>query len=138
MRYTTHLNLKKPDPDNFVMPDPFNDNSDILDEYLYEQEQAIAEQAEAVDAVKANKPTITTGTLLASGWNTSAKTYSFASTYPSATYDLEIEPGQTCTEAQLSAWTRAKLVGSATSNVVTAVGEVPTVDIPIIIKAVVK
>jgi hypothetical protein len=51
---------------------------------------------------------------------------------------MEIEPGSTCTEAQLNAWTRAKLVGSASSNVVTAVGEVPSVDIPIIIKVVVK
>lgn len=131
MQYTTHLNLKKPDPDNFVSPDPFNENADALDTYLHNQ-------AQAVDSGKANKPTITTGTLSASGWGQNTKTYSFESQYPSATYDVEIEPGSSCTEAQLSAWTRAKLVGSATQNVVKAVGEVPAVDIPIIIKVVVK
>lgn len=85
---------------------------------------------------KENKKTITTDTIRAIRWV--ANEYSFETDYPNATYDIEIEPGQTCTEAQLSAWTRAKLVGSANSNVCTAVGEVPAVDIPIIIKAVVK
>lgn len=131
MQYTEHFNFKKPDPDNFVSPDPFNENADALDTYLYNQ-------AQAVDAGKANKPTITTMTLMAASWGQNTKTYSFESQYPSSTYDVEIEPGQTATEEQLSAWTRAKLVGSASSNVLTAVGEVPTVDIPIIIKVVVK
>ena len=131
MQYTEHFNFKKPDPDNFVSPDPFNENADALDTYLYNQ-------AQAVDAGKANKPTITTMTLMAASWGQNTKTYSFESQYPSATYDIEIEPGQTATEEQLSAWTRAKLVGSASSNVLTAVGEVPTVDIPIIVKVVIK
>ncbi len=131
MEYTTHLNLKKPESDNFVSPDPFNDNADALDTYLYTN-------FGNVDSGKANKPTITTGTLLASGWGSVTKTYSFETSYPNATYDLEIEPGSTCTEAQLNAWTRAKLVGSASSNVLTAVGEVPSVDIPIILKVTVK
>ena len=129
MQYTEHFNFKKPDPDNFVSPDPFNENADALDTYLYNQ-------AQAVDSGKANKPTIATDTLSASGW--SNKTYSFELQYPNSTYDIEIEPGSSCTEAQLSAWTRAKLVGNATQNVVKAVGEVPTVNIPIIIKVVRK
>lgn len=131
MEYTTHLNLKKPESDNFVSPDPFNDNADALDTYLYTT-------FGNVESGKANKPTITTGTLLAANWGSVTKTYSFESDYPNATYDVEIEPGQTATEEQLSAWTRAKLVGSATSNVLTAVGEVPTVSIPIILKITAK
>lgn len=98
----------------------------------------IQTQFNDVGSGKANKPTITNKTLFSASWNTTNKTYSFESQYPSATYDVEIEPGQTATEEQLSAWTRAKLVGSATSNILTAVGEVPTVDIPIIVKVVVK
>ena len=124
---TTNLNLYKKDPttdgsDTFNITTMLNENWDRIDT--------------AWGAKIVNGKTITTGTLVAGNWNGS--TYSFETQYPSTTYDVEIEPGQTCTEAQLSAWTRAKLVGSANSNVCTAVGEVPAVDIPIIIKAVVK
>lgn len=86
------------------------------------------------DTTRAAKTTVTTYTLTASGW--SGSTYSgLQTTYPSASYDIEIEPnGDSCTEAQLSAWSAAKMVGSATTNVLKAVGTVPTVDIPIIVK----
>lgn len=82
----------------------------------------------------AGKTTVTTGTLAAASW--SSATYSaLQTTYPAASYDLEIEPnGDSCTEAQMSAWSAAQLVGSATTNTVKALGTVPTVDIPIIIK----
>ena len=124
---TTNLNLYKKDPltdgsDTFNITTMLNENWDRID----------AAWGEKI----VNGKTTTTGTLAATNWNGS--TYSFESTYPSATYDVEIEPGATATEAQLSAWTRAKLVGSATQNVVKAVGEVPSVNIPIIIKVVVK
>lgn len=124
---TTNLGLYKKDPvgdasDTFNITTMLNDNWDAIDN--------------AWGQKIVNGRAITTGTLAAASWNGS--TYSFESTYPNANYDVEIEPGSTATVAQLSAWTRAKLVGSASSNVVTAVGEVPTVDIPIIIKAVVK
>lgn len=77
---------------------------------------------------------VTTATLSASGW--SGSTYSgLQTTYPSASYDIEIEPnGDSCTAAQYSAWGAAQLVGSATTNILTALGTVPTVDIPIIVK----
>lgn len=124
---TSNLNLYKKDPvadasDTFNITTMLNENWDKIDT--------------AWGNRVLNGKTITTGTMAAASWN--SNTYSFESTYPNATYDVEIEPGQTCTEAQLSAWTRAKLVGSANSNVCTAVGVVPTVDIPIIIKVVVK
>ena len=79
-------------------------------------------------------PSFSTYTLAASGWNTSAKTYSLESAYPQANYNLEIEINSTCSEAQLNAWSSAKILGSANSNILTAKGTVPTVDIPCILK----
>ena len=85
---------------------------------------------------KENKATITTATLLASGW--SDGTYSFETDYPKATYDLEIALDSTATTAQAEAFNGTHIVGSATTNVVKAYGDVPTVDIPIILKVVNK
>lgn len=126
---TPNLNLYKKDPvsdasDTFNITTMLNENWDKLD---------AAWLARII-----NGRAITTATLSAGTWDETNKTYSFESQYPSSTYDVEIEPGQTATEEQLSAWTRAKLVGSASSNILTAVGEVPTVDIPIIVKVVIK
>ena len=126
---TQYLNLYKKDPvadasDTFNITTMLNENWDKLD---------AAWLARII-----NGKTITTATLSAGTWDETNKTYSFETQYPSSTYDVEIEPGQTCTEEQLSAWTRAKLVGSASSNILTAVGEVPAVDIPIIVKVVIK
>ena len=85
---------------------------------------------------KENKATITTVTLLASGW--SDGTYSFETDYPKATYDLEIALDSTATTAQAEAFNCAQISGSATSNIIKAYGDVPTVDIPIIVKVVTK
>ena len=85
---------------------------------------------------KENKATITTATLLASGWSNG--TYSFETDYPEATYNLEIALDSTATTAQAEAFNGAQIVGSATSNIVKAYGEVPTVDIPVILKVVTK
>lgn len=89
--------------------------------------------------VMAHKPTITTATLLASNWDSTAKTYSFEADYPNATYNVEIEiNGDSCTDEQLEAWSAAKIVGSFSSNVAKAKGNVPSVDIPIILTVVKK
>ena len=85
---------------------------------------------------KENKATITTATLLASGW--SDGTYSFETGYPKATYDLEIALDSTATTAQAEAFNGAQIVGSAISNIIKAYGDVPTVDIPVILKVVTK
>ena len=85
---------------------------------------------------KENKATITTATLLASGW--SDGTYSFETDYPEATYNLEIALDSTATTAQAEAFNGAQIVGSATSNTIKAYGIVPTVDIPIVLKVVRK
>ena len=89
---------------------------------------------ESVDMSKiALKPTITTATLLASNWNSTAKIYSFEADYPSASYDIEVElDGDNCTDEQLEAWIAAKPLASST-NKINAKGDVPTVDIPIIL-----
>lgn len=84
------------------------------------------------------KPVITTTTLLASSWDSTAKTYSFESTYPNASYDIEIALDSTATSEQAEAFNGAQIVGSATSNIIKAYGDVPTVDIPIILKVVTK
>lgn len=85
---------------------------------------------------KENKAAITTATLLASGWSDGA--YSFETDYPVATYDLEIALDNTATSEQAEAFNGAQIVGSATSNIIKAYGIVPTVDIPVILKAVIK
>lgn len=85
---------------------------------------------------KENKATITTATLLASGWSNG--TYSFETDYPKATYDLEIALDSTATTAQAEAFNGAQIVGSATSNTIKAYGIVPTVNIPVLLKVVRK
>ena len=85
-----------------------------------------------------NKPTVSASTLLASSWDSAAKTYSFETNYPMATYDIEIALDSTATEEQAVAFNGAQIVGSATSNIIKAYGEVPTVDIPVIVKVVKK
>ncbi|WP_251612865.1 hypothetical protein [Senimuribacter intestinalis] len=80
----------------------------------------------------AGKPIYLASTLSASGWSNGQ--YSFEGSYPKATYDLSVEPDSTCTEAQLDAWSGARIVGSSAGNVLKAFGDVPTVDIPVILE----
>lgn len=75
-------------------------------------------------------------TLSAALW--SNKTYSLESSYPKDSYDITVSVSSTATEAQYDAFAKAKICGSASQNVLTALGTVPTTNIPIIIKAVKK
>lgn len=77
------------------------------------------------------KSAMIAATISASGWSNGQ--YSFEDSYPNATYDLSVEPDSTCTEAQLDAWSGARIVGSSTGNVLKAFGDVPAVDIPVIL-----
>lgn len=86
----------------------------------------------------AYKHSIKTSLLKSSKWDATTKTYSFESTYPNASYDIEIALDSTSTAEQAEAFNGAQIVGSATSNIIKAYGDVPTVDIPIIIKVVEK
>lgn len=78
------------------------------------------------------QPTYVEGTMLATGWEDDK--YSFESTYPNSQYDIEIYPSNTCSNIQLEAFTAAVMAGSASINVATALGDVPNVDIPILLK----
>ena len=103
-----------------------------------ENELYMTEEANVDLTDFALKPTITTATLLASNWDSAAKTYSFETNYPMATYDIEVALDSTATSEQAEAFNGAQIVGSATSNTIKAYGDVPTVDIPIILKVIEK
>ena len=75
-------------------------------------------------------------TIQASNW--SSGVYSFESDFPSSTYDIEIELDSTATELQVEAWSNAKPTAVFGTNTMKALGDVPTVDIPVIVKAVMK
>ena len=75
-------------------------------------------------------------TMTAAGWK--EKTYSFETVYPSASWDIVISVAPTATAEKYDAFAAAKVCGSSSSNVVTALGAVPSVDIPLIVKAVKK
>ena len=85
---------------------------------------------------KSNKPTFSQYTILTSGW--SSGVYSFESDFPNATYDIEIELDSTATESQVEAWSSAKPTAVFGTNTMKALGDVPTVDIPVIVKKVMK
>lgn len=86
----------------------------------------------ANDVGAAKKPTYVTATMLASGWVDDK--YSFEAEYPNAQYDIEVSVADTATAEQFEAAGAAYIGSSATSNVFTARGEVPTVDIPVIVE----
>ncbi len=62
-------------------------------------------------------------TLQADTWNSETKTYSFEETYPSETYNLNVEPID-CTQEQAEAWGAILPMGSSRSNMLTALGVV--------------
>lgn len=81
-------------------------------------------------------PTFSQYTILASGWSDGV--YSFESDFPSWRNDIEIELDSTATESQVEAWSSAKVTAVFGTNTMKALGDVPTVDIPVIVKKVVK
>lgn len=95
-----------------------------------------AENAQATADSKAAKAVVSTTAMTAAGWID--KQYSFEAAYPNAQYDISIEVAPTATAEQFEAFGAAMICGSATENIATALGDVPAVDIPIIIKAVAK
>lgn len=75
-------------------------------------------------------------TMTASEW--SANTYSFESAYPNEYYDISVEVSPTATTEQFEAFGEAMITGSASTNVATALNGAPTIDIPIILKVVLR
>lgn len=76
-------------------------------------------------------------TLLASGWDGNG-CYSFEAEYPHSSYNLEITLPRTNTKAQIKAFQEAMILGGTNENIIGALGVVPTIDIPIMLKAVKK
>lgn len=71
-------------------------------------------------------------TMTSGGWSSSQ--YSFESDYPNSKYNISVSVASTATSAQFDAFGKAKIVGNAATNVVKALGTVPTVDIPVMLK----
>ena len=76
--------------------------------------------------------TYTNVTMTSGGWSNSQ--YSFEDDYPNSKYNISVSVDSTATSAQFDAFGKAKIVGNATTNVVKALGTVPTVDIPVMLK----
>lgn len=72
-------------------------------------------------------------TLNASEW-TDGEYSGFDTRYPSSLFDIEIELDSTATNEQLEAWSNAKLTSVFPTNKIKALGDVPTVNIPVIVK----
>lgn len=77
-------------------------------------------------------------TIPAAGWNANTKVYSFEANFPNGLCDIEIELDSTATESQVEAWSSAKPTAVFGTNKMKALGDVPTVDIPVIVKKVDK
>lgn len=96
-----------------------------------------------IGALKSDGTTITaittkylTTTLAVANW--SNKTYSFETTYPNSQYDITVSVAPTATTTEYDAFSNAKICGDATQNIIKAIGIVPTIAIPVIIKVVSK
>lgn len=80
--------------------------------------------------------TYTEITMLASGW--SGNQYSFEDLYPRESYNIEISLSPKATTQMIDAFNEATITGSADTNIATALGIVPTVDIIVLVKVVKK
>ena len=76
--------------------------------------------------------TYVTATMTASSW--SNKQYNFESIYNNVHYNIEVSLAPTATAAQQEAFSAARMVGSNNTNIVTATGTVPTINIPVILE----
>lgn len=92
---------------------------------------AVATKFNQVDTAIADreyKRTLLTTTLESTDWSNGE--YSFESTYPNATYDIEqIQPYGTVD--QIKAWGDAMIVGSPSENKIIARKTAPTIDVPV-------
>ena len=85
-----------------------------------------------IGAVGQNDTVYTVSSLSAANWSNNE--YSFEPIYPASKYDLEVQIAPSATLTQSSAFSSAYICGNATSNVLKALGHVPSIDIPIILK----
>ena len=90
---------------------------------------ALANRISAIE----NATDITTATIAVADWVN--KVVDFESDYPADEYNIEIALSESATEAQFKAWGKAMVIGNSSANSIKALGTVPAVAIPIIIKA---
>ena len=136
-----------------VIADIQKNNEEFVENIRNQNEEFIGEANDLIDSLnetkedfetilsnKANKTHIVKSTLYADRWSKDIyvydNAYSFESTYPYQRYNIEIALDCTATEQQFNAFNSAQIVGSATRNIIKAYGEMPTIDIPIIVKVV--
>lgn len=106
-----------------------------LDKVLDEIDDKIKETRNKID--EKLKITYSEVTLEASSW--SEQTYSLEATYPSTVYDLEVELSGNATKELAKVWSRAIPVESPDGkNIIKLLGIVPSVNIPVRVKAVKK
>ena len=117
--------------ENYGLNLPTDNDVTNIDE-LNENAQKIDAELKRLNEEKAGKEEIISLVVLASGWN--EKKYSFEDVYPSGKCNIEIQPSEYCNYEQYEAWCNAMIVGSSTENIITALGDIPNVDIPIIVK----
>ena len=70
-------------------------------------------------------------TMLAANWSNGV--YSFENEYPSSAYNVSISTYTGTSAVQRAAFNDAKIEGNLSSNMVTALGVVPTIDIPVML-----
>ena len=143
--YTSNLNLVKPDIDDSYDITLSNNNMDKIDGAVGNLPTLTTTKKDSlVNAVNELdkdlgklKATYTEVTLEATSW--SEQTYSLESTYPSDTYDIEIELSGNATKEIAKVWGKVIPVPSPDEkNIIKALGTVPSINIPIRVKAVKK
>lgn len=96
-----------------------------------------AQMQEAL-AGKASKPVTEVTALAAEAWNQADKIYSFEEEYPSDEYDVEMWLNSSATDEQAEAYNNAQIESVFGSNAAKCRGNVPAIDIPVILKVVRK
>ena len=81
-------------------------------------------------------PTYEPYTLLASGWSQDGRYRALETKYPASSgFDLEVSAdGETITEDEITIFSKAQICGSAFSNVLIAKGDIPSIDLPVIVR----
>ena len=83
---------------------------------------------------KENKPTYVDYTLSASLWSSSDGTYSLESIFAHTLYNIGVLTSSEMTKEQAVAYGKAMIVGNKSTNVLKALGDIPDVNIPIILE----
>jgi hypothetical protein len=124
--YTLHIFNNK----LFVNDQPVTAENILTDEQLTKLNESLnLQETTALITEMTGGKTVVTSVLHSTDWSNQG-IYSFESTYPSATYDIEqIQPYGDID--QVKAWNEADIVGNPNSNILACRGTVPNIDISI-------